>query len=275
MVVRVGQSQIGPHRTSRNGQHRFPVRNSGYTADMSYDQLRMAFDRTASLAERARSFRKERLDAIAAVNYGVRQQTSVVVHVLPLAGMGTGSRIDIRDAYANPAVLEGPRWMGTTRSYNLDGLLVSEPSHGQSSSAYTQLYRSGAIETVRGGLSTDFQGVDSIGAAPLTTFTRSMIRMALAATARFGSIGGALVGVTVFDVHGRQLGVGQYFNLTQNTRSDRPILVLPEAWVEDIANMDLDAVCRPILDVLWQCFGIEGCLFYEQDGTFNPQKLFN
>lgn len=274
VVMRVGSSQIGPHRTVRNGQHRFPVRNSGYTADMSYDQLRTAFDRSASLAERARSFRSERLKAIATLKYGTTPQpTSVVVHVLPLGGMGARNVIDIRKAHANHLELEGPKWMGTTRTYNLDGLLVSEP-HGQLEPAYTQLYRSGAIETKRGGLSNLHQGVDYISAALLTQFTRFMIGMALGATAKFGSSGGALVGVTVFDVHGKTFHVGMMFDLHYSARSDRSTLELPEVWVEDVSKLDLDVVARPILDTLWQCFGIEACQFYEQDGTFNAQKRF-
>ncbi|KQV60141.1 hypothetical protein ASC95_01290 [Pelomonas sp. Root1217] len=61
LVLRVPQSFAGPHRVNRNGMHRFPLRNERHVSDMSYDQLRTAFDRTSSLAVAAREFRRERL----------------------------------------------------------------------------------------------------------------------------------------------------------------------------------------------------------------------
>jgi hypothetical protein len=64
-VVRVPASFDMPHRYKQDEHHtRFVVRNGTLTSDMTYDQIRTAFDRTATLAERARGFRAERVAAI-------------------------------------------------------------------------------------------------------------------------------------------------------------------------------------------------------------------
>ena len=64
LVVRVPFSFDGPHRFSVNNASRFVMRNGTHTSDLTYDQLRSASDRSATLSERARRFRIDRLSMI-------------------------------------------------------------------------------------------------------------------------------------------------------------------------------------------------------------------
>jgi predicted HTH transcriptional regulator len=64
LIVRVPASFDGPHCARRDNLRRFVMRNGTLTSDMTYDQLRAAFDRTATLAEQARRFIDERLRLI-------------------------------------------------------------------------------------------------------------------------------------------------------------------------------------------------------------------
>src|SRR6186713_1131863 len=58
LLVRVPASFDGPHRfSSNNREKQFVMRNHTHTSELNYAQLRAAFDRTATLAERARTFR--------------------------------------------------------------------------------------------------------------------------------------------------------------------------------------------------------------------------
>src|SRR5260221_2915214 len=68
LVVRVPESYNGPHRYGQNG--RFVMRSGTHTTELTYDQLRNAFDRGATLAERARHFQVERLALIRAMKVG-------------------------------------------------------------------------------------------------------------------------------------------------------------------------------------------------------------
>jgi predicted HTH transcriptional regulator len=84
MVLRVPASYAGPHRFNS----RFVLRDGTRSLDMTYDQLRAAFDRSASLTARALAFRDERVTRIERGD-GFRNLEPgplMVVHVLPLAG---------------------------------------------------------------------------------------------------------------------------------------------------------------------------------------------
>ena len=124
LVLRVPHSHTGPHRTSFRGQHRFPLRNEANITDMTYEQLRTAFDKTATLSERARAFRSNRLIKIGA-DEGARLegQGSVVLHVIPLKGMAGSISVDVVKAYRNYAKL-ALDFHGISRALNLDGVLV-------------------------------------------------------------------------------------------------------------------------------------------------------
>ena len=66
VIVRVPRSFDGPHSFRVNAGRRFVLRNGPGTSDMSFEQLRNAFDRTATLAQRAADHATRRLRAIAA-----------------------------------------------------------------------------------------------------------------------------------------------------------------------------------------------------------------
>ncbi|MHA6892365.1 AlbA family DNA-binding domain-containing protein [Ralstonia pseudosolanacearum] len=272
LALRIPQSQIGPHRTAYQGQFRFPVRNQTHISDMSYEQLRMAFDRTATLAERARAFRSQRIAAMLNGNSGKRLAggTAGVVHILPLNGMGGQAMVDMLLAKQEFAQLAGADWQGISRSLNLDGLLVNAPSVNEQLYRYVQLYRSGALEHYGAPFSNDVDGRHFIPSQYLAEFYRVAIGKGLTALRRYGMTGGAFVGLALLSVDGCELGISNVFNWINRPLADRSDLVLPEQWVESIDDFDVDAVTRPLLDMLWQCFDLERCTYYDVDGRWNP-----
>lgn len=72
LILRVPASFDAPHRYYSEGGSRsdvfcrFVVRNGTRTMDLTYEQLRTAFDRTATLTDRAARFIEERMDVIRA-----------------------------------------------------------------------------------------------------------------------------------------------------------------------------------------------------------------
>jgi hypothetical protein len=67
--------------------------------------------------------------------------------------------------------------------------------------------------------------------------------------------------------------------LALNSRSatSRPTLDnrldLPEVIVEDVAGeLNLDAITKPILDVLYQCYGQPRCNLFDTDGKWFPPR---
>ena len=91
LVIRVPASFQRPHRSKVGAYWQWPVRSGTHTADLTYSQLRDAFDRGATLGERARRFRDERLTSVIAGTTGrpLRAGPRCVVHLLPIEDLST------------------------------------------------------------------------------------------------------------------------------------------------------------------------------------------
>jgi hypothetical protein len=51
--------------------------------------------------------------------------------------------------------------------------------------------------------------------------------------------------------------------------ADRPDMVVPEAWIENIESLtDVDVFVRPLLNVLYQSFDVERCFEYDEKGQW-------
>jgi hypothetical protein len=152
LIVRVPASFQRPHRFKMSQHTRWVVRADTHVVDLTYDQIRDAFDRSATLADRARRFRDERL---AAIMSGTTGRTMIagpkcVVHLIPLASVAGMASVDVRglyNAYQHFIFKEAGAW---TRSLNLDGLVVS-PGGAGSDVLYTQIFRTGVLEGARFG----------------------------------------------------------------------------------------------------------------------------
>lgn len=104
LIVRVPSSFDGPHAVWVNSSRRFVVRNGTLVSDMSYEQIRSAFDRNATLQEQGRQFRAERLALIEAGRTPVPlvgEGPIAVLHVLPISGLARRQTLDV------PGLLNG------------------------------------------------------------------------------------------------------------------------------------------------------------------------
>lgn len=278
LIVRVQQSLSGPHRVNRQGQQRFPFRNERHVSDMSYDQLRTAFDRQASLAEGARRFRAARMDGIRAdVSTGrLTGAGALVVHVMPLASFGALAPANLQAAKEKFLELLFGRISSANYAFNLDGLLAYSSTSHAGVHQYTQLFRSGAVELFRSGYASQDQHGRNITYGPsLTCDLRSAVRTGLRVAREFSVPGGAFVGVAVLGVHNRKLSLGSYADFRNDAVADRDELLLREVWTEDVDESSVDTVSRPLLDTVWQSFGLERCGFYDQSGNFNADTRYD
>lgn len=274
LIVRVPQSQIGPHRYNHQSQIRFPIRTATHVSDMSYEQLRSAFDRTASLSDRARRFRADRVEAIQSGKGGkvVAGGTVALVHVMPLASMAGQSEIDVIEAKKRYLELALSSFGSFGSTLNLDGLFVYQALGKEELYNYVQLYRSGAVEIYGSPFSFEHGEQSIIPSQHLATFLHEAIGKALAIPAKFGVSGGAYVGISLLEAEGHIFGVGQMFNIFFKAVADRRHLVLPERWVENIEDFKIDDVAKPLLDMLWQCFGVDNCTYYDEAGRWAPNR---
>ena len=260
-------SFTGPHRY---GPGRFVMRVGTLTRDFSYGELRSAFDRTATLAERARRFRAERLTLIAERRTWrpIIAGPVCVLHLIPISSMATNRGVDIAHLNSNYHHLVPSEWRGATRSTNLDGLIAYPGwANDKEMMAYVQVFRSGALEAVRFGSARTNPERKIIPPRKIAEFYRDAIASLLAALRSFGHSGPAVIGASMLTISGYTFGEHA------SAGDGSPDLVLPETWLDDVDSVkDVDEVARPLLDVLWQAFDIEACVEYLPHGKWSAAK---
>ena len=282
LVVRVPASYDGPHCIRSHNNRRFVMRNGTGTTDMTYEQIRSSFDRTATLAEKARRFVSARLDLIAQrrTPAPMRQGPIWVLHLVPLAGIAERQSVDLREVYSQSYInFIGADWGGASRTFNFDGLVV-HPGGGQDDGhyAYNHLFRTGALEAAQtGGVTRKF---DQNGPERSIVWSLEMSRFFYQSATNFiarakgwGFGGPALLGIAVLNVQGFELGIDDAFHPFSRATADRPNLIPPEVWIENLESVNVDDALRPSLDVLWQAFGLERCFDFDgTTGSYNPRR---
>ncbi len=283
LILRVPASYDGPHCVRNNNNRRFVMRNGTSTTDMTFDQLRAAFDRTATLAERARRFIADRLQLIMdrRTPKPLAPGPLWVVHFAPIAGLAGRRTADLKMIYTNEfTTFLGNDWGGGSRTFNLDGLVVHPGGLQEDGyNAYNHIFRTGAMEGLSIGgakrqVSPGGPERSFVWSLEMSQFFHSSVVLFLEAAKRWGYAGPAVLSFAVLHVEGYELAVGDSFWRMSRTFSDRPHLILPEAWIENIESADIDAIVRPLMDMLWQAFGMERCLDFDATtGIYKPRRM--
>jgi Putative DNA-binding domain len=277
VIIRVPASYNGPHRVTANGRSRFVLRSGTHTSDMSYDQLRNAFDRTATLVERARQFRAARIDAIAA-GLGVQKLIEGPICValfIPISGLYGSHPIDIKTVHNDYTKFIFPDWSGASRSLNLDGVLIHNVVNikDEGSIGYTQIFRSGAMEAVRHGGALSRPNEKSIPSSVVAHFFRNAHSQFVQLCRDQALTGPMVMSIALLRVDNFQLVMPSSMWPHDQAVADRPNLVLPEVVIDDIHEPNsLDNMVKPQLDMLWQSFGLERCWQYDENGVWKTQS---
>jgi len=252
------------------------MRNGTDTTDMSFDQIRSAFDRTATLAERARDFIDERINAIGQRRTWKPFTTGpiCVVAIVPISGLAGRMTVDIAALNNSYNRFMFDDWSSVSRTMNLDGLVVYPVvSDGKGTIAYTQIYRNGAVMALRTGAAQAFDK-PIIPSSTIATFYRDAVTKLVRGVQALGFTGPAVLRCAMVNVTGYQLGVGQSNDpwSLNAADSDRDSLILPETWIGSIEGIEtdgvIDSMLRPAMDVLWQAFDLERCLDFDLSGKW-------
>lgn len=272
LLVRVPASFDGPHRFN----NRFVSRTGTHTVDLTYDQLRNAFGRGATLEASAKAFIAERRAALRRGETWANRAglPTCMAHLVPLSCFTGRSRPDIYAVEQRYDDLRFSEWTSVNRWLNLDGVLVF-PGGPDTRVTYTQAFRNGAFEAVRyaDALHTPQPGQRLIWARLITKYFREALLTLTRAAKAQGASGPAVFSISLHEVRGYTWYVSQYYNLNSNPVADRDDLLLPDVWIENVADIsDPDALIRPLLDVLWQAFGVSGrCPEFNAEGKWEPQ----
>lgn len=267
MIVRVRKSWNGPHRVRLAGHAHFYGRNSSGAYQLDVGELRTAFTLSAGIAEKIRAFRADRLMKIEAGQTPVPIVTAatMVFHLVPLLAFSSSppNRISL-DANERNAFSTFSH-SGWSTNVNLDGYVLFT-DRGRDSTAYTQVFRSGLVESVavfepREGyppsLPSGFIEKQVIQALP--RFTQALITKDIEPP--------YFVFLSFLKAKGYQLATAERFLDRSDVLADRDSLMLSEVEIEQV-GFDAAAVMRPIFDMLWNAFGYEGCNNYNDHGVY-------
>jgi len=151
-VFRVPHSWNQPHGVSFQNSNRFHGRNSGGAHELSLEELRMLFTRSASAREQAKAFHSDRVrrisDSEALVPLAL-VRGKVILHIIPLSAFAAEQQVDLQVAYRGRSKLCPIGATAYNSTLNFDG--VMNLRGGDATHGYTQLYRNGIIEAVKVG----------------------------------------------------------------------------------------------------------------------------
>lgn len=270
-VIRVPKSWNPPHRVSAKNHNRFYARTSAGAYEVSVDELRVLFTSAATIRDRVRAFRAERLaridagDAVLPLANGLGR---LVVHLVPLAAFGPNPQIDLERAYQIHSKLRPLGSMDLTPRINFDGFINIRG--GTDCHGYTQIFKNGIIEATKVGILWESdQGL----LIPSLSFEKWILEVLPSYIESFQDLEVPppfVLMISLQGVRGARLGVSREQFLS---RDDRPILQdtleLPEIMIENFGQtVDYQRAARPAFDALWNSAGYIRSQHFDTEGRW-------
>jgi hypothetical protein len=266
LVIRVDRSWSGPHRVIFKGHDKFYGRNSAGKYPLDVNELRTAFTLSATVIDRVRAFRTDRVIALSNNQTPVRfEQTSkILLHCIPVETFADRPQYDVLPFYQSSQWLPP---MGTTafdRRLNLEGLLV----FGVNQPSYVQLYRNGVIEAANGSiLSMDYEGKPTI---PSESYERTLLEYlakCLSAQKQLGVNVPIVIALTLTKTRGLRMGTNDKFGFGRKEIINEETLILPEVLVEDFSTPPAK-ILKPVFDLVWNACGYPFSRNFDAEGNW-------
>ena len=260
LIVKIPQSWRPPHRITHGNTNRFFLRHSNGVFEPDTERLRQVFNGSLDTEMRLEKFRNERIERLNTGQRGFKVSGSgrLLVQVVSLA-LG-------RPDYIIPPVHEcnldflPPITSSSTHRYNFDGLLIHTPgASGNTTSAYTQIFRDWKIEMARGQFVEQVDGQQLLRGSLIVGSTLYAVERSLKGILKHGGIGPFAIMVTALDLTGTVLraGRGGYTHAETIDRGELrfPMLILDGSGDRDKLQRDM----LPIWDALWQAYDYQNC----------------
>ena len=275
LVLRVPSSYEGPHRFGPIAQHRFPIRNDTLTTDMTYEQLRNTFGRESTLLEKAAQFRARRVSRIASGQTPRKLAAGVImaVHIVPMCGLAGRANVDVAGIAASFDMLRFETDSSWKRNANLDGVVMYPYDDPNGEDCYSQIFRNGCFEIVKNVKHDPHPGTGPAWVIGewIGEHLKSGFQAYLTAAPKMEIQGPIVLSLSLIGTAGTTL------TLSSRSSTNRPIvedqLDIPEVLIDGTSHdLDLDKITRPIMDVLYQCYGRNNCNFYDANGKWTPPR---
>lgn len=288
LVVTVPRSWRAPHLV-RSTKQRWSMakRNSAgkYTLG-AVSELRVAFAESLDGSDRARRWHDDLVGLVGAGQTPVPLDRNrfLVLSFRPLAAGAPGA-VPLLDVAATRRSTDGPLSTavflhGSTMSWgtrvNFDGVYIAAMGD-QMPLGYTQVFRDGTVAYIDDYIMTSDE--DSLDANP---FAARIVGAFARTPALIEWVGAELPIVVQLTMHGAR---GLQFVTTRERPSmlmhepptiDRDVVALPPLVVDRVPA-DIDeaaALCRPMLDALWNAGGLPECHLLDDAGAWTGHRQY-
>lgn len=270
LALRIYRSWSRPHML-RTDDSRFWSRSSAGKHPLDVREIRSAFVDSEERLDRIRRFREDRVATILADQgpFPLIPNGKVVLHVVPLSAMEEENRFSPAELMEH-AKGTGPFYNANVSTrFNFDGHLRYHLEEGLCE-AYTQFFRSGAIEGVATSLlETGNTEPPAIASEVFEELTIEALNDFLEVLRRMQAEPPVFVMLTLLGVKGLTVW-GQRAYLRRVHLIDRDVLLLPAILVDDL-NADPAHTLREAFDMVWQAAGYGFCANYDEHGNWRAK----
>jgi hypothetical protein len=275
LLVRAPKSPLGLHMVTFKGLGRFYGRATSGRYVLDCAQIRDGFVAADVAVERVRSFRREWVVAVMSGETPIPMGTGpkAIFHVLPLmAAADTWTRFPAppneSDLALNLPTLEAATSLNWR--YNIDGFVVHTVRSQVDSQSYTQLFRSGGIETVSPNVVMMRSDMRAFHGRNL----EASLIWRMAAYQRvwdtLGVTGPVLAALTLSGMKGAKILAGSAYAFDPEPFT-LDLVNIPDLVILDRAMPPQQAL-KPVIDIVWNGGGWAGSPFYSETGEWNPPK---
>jgi hypothetical protein len=230
----------------------------------------------ADAVEKARAFTDKRAETIDKRPHTrpLRMRGRAILHLVPLAGITGQYRLDISAIQRHWPDIR-PLYGGATRQqFNLEGLLVQGERNGEHLNGYLQVFRTGAIETVRASLHDKEDGKTVIWGNSLEARIGEAIPHYMEGLKALGVPPPFAIMLTLDGLNGTVIRVGARLNVSgAEPIQYESVVTLPDVMIPDYgATADYTRALRPIFDAIWNMAGKPRAETFDDAGNWRPRE---
>jgi hypothetical protein len=273
LVLRTPRSWARPHALL-NEILKFLVRDGNRRRAFTLRELREVFGLSASIAERMKQFRAERIASLATDNTPapLLSRTLFVLHVMPQSAFDTPQSIDLSFLMKNNTLIWPMRDTGFSTKLNFDGVLSYFPGDHlprktKALSSYVQVFRDGCVEAVTTEFFHDVEGQKVIFPT-YEAYVEKALHNHLRLLRELGIEPPMFVSLAFIGAQDYSVAPSDKWNrITPGSPIAREVLIVPETPIYEYSSTYYD-VLRESFDRVCQTCGQLGSINYK-DGKWS------
>jgi len=270
LEVSVAQSLWRPHWVSARGERRFYIRTSAGKAPMSIDEVRASFNSVGNAVEHATEWRRESISQLNSRDSGLAREDDEIymaLHVCPLmtfAGAAPAMFTARPDKEHSNRLQTVSTQNSNCRSHYL-GLITEERDGRGALRERLLIQRDYKIEAIwKAGGRHDPGKI--IYASANELWINNWLTHFFAWSGADAYPFPAIAFLTVLNAQNSSI-----HSAWREQRATGDILELVPAYIEDRGVTPAE-VMRATYDHLWQSYGYDACILYDDDGRFDKQR---